>query len=79
MYPHRKLKVGDVVLYSGRGERVPINQYIVCRIVKIFGDERSLKVETIEENCRKVFTRPTDQFSLLEIDDDDVKNSISQN
>ena len=49
------------------------------KIVKILGDERSLKVETIQENSKKEFTRPTDQFSLLEIDDDDVRNTLTQN
>ena len=69
MDAHRKLKVGNVVLYSGRAERVPINQCVLCRVVKHFGDERPLKGETIQENCRKEFNRPTDQFSSLEIDD----------
>ena len=45
--PHRRLKIGDIVLYSGRGERIPINQYIVCIITQIFGNQRSLKVVPI--------------------------------
>ena len=76
--PHRKLKIGDIVLYSGRGERIPINQYIVCRITQIFGNQRSLKVETIQENIKKEFTRPTDQFCLLEINDEDMESKSKQ-
>ena len=76
--PHRKLKIGDIVLYSGRGERIPINQYIVCRITQIFGNQRSLKVETIQDNIKKEFTRPTDQFCLLEINDDDMESESKQ-
>ena len=72
--PHRRLKIGDIVLYSGRGERIPINQYVVCIITQILGNQRSLKVETIQDNKRKEFTRPTDQFCLLEINDEDMES-----
>ena len=52
--PHRRLKIGDIVLYSGRGERIPIIQYVVCMITQIFGNQRSLKVETIQDNKKKI-------------------------
>ena len=79
MYPHRKLVEKDLVLYSGRGERQPINQYQVCVVKEIHGrgeDQRSLTVETVKGDKKGTFTRPTDQFCLFEISDFDVKNEL---
>lgn len=53
MDPHRKLKVGDVILYSGKGEWIPTNKYVVCHIAQIFGSKRSLKIKTIKESSKK--------------------------
>ena len=76
--PHRLLAKRDLVLYSGRGERQPINQYNVCIIKEILGKEnqRSLTVKTIKGDKKGSFTRPTDQFCLLEISDFDVRKEL---
>ena len=67
------------MLYSGRGERQPINQYQVCVVKEIHGrgeDQRSLTVETVKGDKKGSFTPPIDQFCLLEISDFDVKNEL---
>ena len=78
---HRPLVIGDIVLYSGRGERLPVNEYILCRVQEIMGrkgEQRSINVKTVKGGASKSFTRPLDHFCLLEISDFDAKEQLKQ-